>query len=176
MGLGRETKRVHSQPRVVAERSGVIARTRLSRRLKSRGGWRSEDEGSWRGRRRRGDRAAAAPRVRLLHHRPRLRARHPRPGGPPLPPDSSARVPARDSVSFTDPSILCPLVQVVRHLVAAGHDVHVVTAAPEFVFTTEIASPSLHIRKVLLDCGAVQADALTVDRLASLEKVFLFCF
>jgi hypothetical protein len=48
----------------------------------------------------------------------------------------------------------------------------VVTAAPEFVFTTEIASPSLHIRKVLLDCGAVQADALTVDRLASLEKVF----
>jgi L-arabinokinase len=61
--------------------------------------------------------------------------------------------------------------EVVRHLVAAGHDVHVVTAAPEFVFTTEIASPSLHIRKVLLDCGAVQADALTVDRLASLEKV-----
>lgn len=60
--------------------------------------------------------------------------------------------------------------EVVRHLVAAGHDVHVVTAAPEFVFTTEIASPSLHIRKVLLDCGAVQADALTVDRLASLEK------
>ena len=61
--------------------------------------------------------------------------------------------------------------QVVRHLVAAGHDVHVVTAAPEFVFTTEISSPCLHIRKVLLDCGAVQADALTVDRLASLEKV-----
>lgn len=25
--------------------------------------------------------------------------------------------------------------------------------------------------QVLLDCGAVQADALTVDRLASLEKV-----
>lgn len=61
--------------------------------------------------------------------------------------------------------------EVVRHLVAAGHDVHVVTAAPEFVFTTEIDSPCLHIRKVLLDCGAVQADALTVDRLASLEKV-----
>lgn len=63
------------------------------------------------------------------------------------------------------------LVQVVRHLIAAGHDVHVVTGAPEFVFTTEISSPNLHIRKVLLDCGAVQADALTVDRLASLEKV-----
>jgi hypothetical protein len=60
---------------------------------------------------------------------------------------------------------------VVRHLIGAGHDVHVVTAAPEFVFTTEIDSPCLHIRRVLLDCGAVQADALTVDRLASLEKV-----
>jgi L-arabinokinase len=60
--------------------------------------------------------------------------------------------------------------EVVRHLIAAGHDVHVVTGAPEFVFTTEISSPNLHIRKVLLDCGAVQADALTVDRLASLEK------
>ncbi|KAJ6819094.1 L-arabinokinase isoform X1 [Iris pallida] len=62
------------------------------------------------------------------------------------------------------------VVDVVRHLVGAGHDVHVVTAAPEFVFTSEIQSPNLHIRKVLLDCGAVQADALTVDRLASLEK------
>nr|CAD1825412.1 unnamed protein product [Ananas comosus var. bracteatus] len=62
------------------------------------------------------------------------------------------------------------VVDVVRHLIAAGHDVHVVTGAPDFVFTTEIQSPNLHIRKVLLDCGAVQADALTVDRLASLEK------
>ncbi|KAG1332002.1 L-arabinokinase [Cocos nucifera] len=62
------------------------------------------------------------------------------------------------------------VVEVVRHLIAAGHDVHVVTGAPDFVFTTEIQSPNLHIRKVLLDCGAVQADALTVDRLASLEK------
>ncbi|KAH0869446.1 hypothetical protein HID58_076468 [Brassica napus] len=59
---------------------------------------------------------------------------------------------------------------VVRHLIAAGHDVHVVTGAPDFVFTSEIQSPRLKIRKVLLDCGAVQADALTVDRLASLEK------
>ncbi|KAK1323128.1 L-arabinokinase [Acorus calamus] len=63
------------------------------------------------------------------------------------------------------------VVEVVRHLIDAGHDVHVVTGAPDFVFTTEIQSPKLHIRKVLLDCGAVQADALTVDRLASLEKV-----
>ncbi|XP_010263341.1 PREDICTED: L-arabinokinase-like [Nelumbo nucifera] len=62
------------------------------------------------------------------------------------------------------------VVEVVRHLILAGHDVHVVTGAPDFVFTTEIESPRLFIRKVLLDCGAVQADALTVDRLASLEK------
>ncbi|CAK9182379.1 unnamed protein product [Ilex paraguariensis] len=62
------------------------------------------------------------------------------------------------------------VVEVVRHLISAGHDVHVVTGAPDFVFTTEIQSPRLFLRKVLLDCGAVQADALTVDRLASLEK------
>lgn len=62
------------------------------------------------------------------------------------------------------------VVEVVRHLINAGHDVHVVTGAPDFVFTTEIQSPRLFIRKVLLDCGAVQADALTVDRLASLVK------
>ncbi|KAK4274334.1 hypothetical protein QN277_017570 [Acacia crassicarpa] len=60
--------------------------------------------------------------------------------------------------------------EVVRHLILAGHDVHVVTGAPDFVFTSDIQSPRLFIRKVLLDCGAVQADALTVDRLASLEK------
>ncbi|MQL74864.1 hypothetical protein Taro_007244, partial [Colocasia esculenta] len=62
------------------------------------------------------------------------------------------------------------VVEVARHLIAAGHEVHVVTGAPDFVFTSEIQSANLHIRKVLLDCGAVQADALTVDRLASLEK------
>ncbi|KAH6798543.1 arabinose kinase [Perilla frutescens var. frutescens] len=60
--------------------------------------------------------------------------------------------------------------EVVRNLILAGHEVHVVTAAPDYIFTTEIQSPKLFIRKVLLDCGAVQADALTVDRLASLEK------
>ncbi|KAJ8766051.1 hypothetical protein K2173_020567 [Erythroxylum novogranatense] len=62
------------------------------------------------------------------------------------------------------------VVEVARHLILAGHDVHVVTGAPDFVFTSAIDSPRLFIRKVLLDCGAVQADALTVDRLASLEK------
>ncbi|XP_051151499.1 L-arabinokinase-like [Andrographis paniculata] len=62
------------------------------------------------------------------------------------------------------------VVEVARHLILAGHQVHVVTGAPDYVFTGEIKSPRLFLRKVLLDCGAVQADALTVDRLASLEK------
>jgi L-arabinokinase len=60
---------------------------------------------------------------------------------------------------------------VVRHVIAAGHEVHVSTAVPEFVFTAELRSPLVHVRKVLLDCGAVQSDPLTVDPLASLEKV-----
>eukprot|EP00850_Spirogloea_muscicola_P015687 SM000122S25794 [mRNA] locus=s122:376915:386453:+ [translate_table: standard] len=62
------------------------------------------------------------------------------------------------------------VVEVARHLVAAGHEVHVVTGAPAYVFERDIASPALRVRQVLLDCGAVQSDALTVDRLASLEQ------
>ncbi|XP_011077667.1 L-arabinokinase [Sesamum indicum] len=62
------------------------------------------------------------------------------------------------------------VLEVVRNLILAGHEVHVVTGVPDYIFTTEIKSARLFIRKVLLDCGAVQADALTVDRLASLEK------
>ncbi|KAM7261851.1 hypothetical protein ACFE04_020928 [Oxalis oulophora] len=62
------------------------------------------------------------------------------------------------------------VVEVVRNLILASHDVHVVTVAPDFVFTSQFQSPHLFIRKVLLDCGAVQVDALTVDRLASLDK------
>ncbi|KAL4614235.1 hypothetical protein ACB092_07G039700 [Castanea dentata] len=62
------------------------------------------------------------------------------------------------------------VVEVVRHLIRAGHDVHMVTGAPDFVFSSEIQSPRLLFRKVVLDCGAVQADALTVDPIASLEK------
>lgn len=61
------------------------------------------------------------------------------------------------------------VVEVVRHLISGGHHVYVVTAAPEFVFRSTITSRKLHIRKVLLDCGAVQSDALTVDRFSSLE-------
>jgi L-arabinokinase len=42
------------------------------------------------------------------------------------------------------------VVEVVRHLILAGHDVHVVTGAPDFVFTTEIQSSRLFLRKVCL--------------------------
>jgi hypothetical protein len=38
--------------------------------------------------------------------------------------------------------------QVARHLCLAGHEVHIVTAAPEFVFTRDIPSRKLHSRKV----------------------------
>ena len=44
--------------------------------------------------------------------------------------------------------VLCK--KVVRHLILAGHEVHVVSAAPEFVFTSAIQSPRLIIRKVNL--------------------------
>ena len=58
-------------------------------RWRRRRGGRSREDG-WRRRRPR------AARVRLLHYPPRLRARHQRPRGPPLPPslppDSSARL------------------------------------------------------------------------------------
>lgn len=40
------------------------------------------------------------------------------------------------------------ILQVVRNLIVAGHDVHVVTGAPDFVFTSEIQSPRLFLRKV----------------------------
>ncbi|KAL4365715.1 hypothetical protein AHAS_Ahas07G0133800 [Arachis hypogaea] len=60
--------------------------------------------------------------------------------------------------------------EVVRQLILAGHDVHVVAAAPEFVFTNEVHSPCLFFRKLVLECGAVQSDALTVDPLATLDR------
>lgn len=53
----------------------------------------------------------------------------------------------RHVLDRTENALLC---QVVRHLIAMGHEVHVVTAAPDFVFTREIQSPNLYIRKVLV--------------------------
>jgi L-arabinokinase len=64
------------------------------------------------------------------------------------------------------------VVEVVRELVKAGHEVHVATAAPSFIFTRDITCQpgQLIVRKVVLDSGAVQSDALTVDRKGSLEQ------
>lgn len=51
--------------------------------------------------------------------------------------------------SYSQIAVLCVCVfKVVRHLINAGHDVHVVTGAPEYVFTTAVQSPRLFIRKV----------------------------
>ncbi|KAG7037579.1 L-arabinokinase, partial [Cucurbita argyrosperma subsp. argyrosperma] len=43
-----------------------------------------------------------------------------------------------------------------------SHEVHVASFAPQFVFTSAMLSPGLFIRKELLDCGAVQTDAITI--------------
>lgn len=40
------------------------------------------------------------------------------------------------------------MAQIARHLVEANHVVHIVTAAPEFVFLDLIQSGKLHLRKV----------------------------
>ena len=52
------------------------------------------------------------------------------------------------------------VVEVTRHLIAAGHTVHVVTGAPQKIWTTEIDSDRLHFRTKLVDSGAIQSDAL----------------
>ena len=62
------------------------------------------------------------------------------------------------------------VVEVTRHLIAAGHTVHVVTGAPQKIWTTEIESDRLRFRTKLVDSGAIQSDALTVDRKQSLES------
>ena len=61
----------------------------------------------------------------------------------------------------------------VRNLIAAGHVVHINTAAPRWVFDSGIdglGRERLHLRDVLLDTGAKQADALSVDRARSLQQ------
>ena len=49
--------------------------------------------------------------------------------------------------------LVMPLVsaEVIRNLILTGLDVHVVTDAPAFVFTSEFQSPRLFLYKVLLD-------------------------
>ena len=61
------------------------------------------------------------------------------------------------------------VVEVCRHLVSSGHNVHVVTAAAAGVFTREIPSRELSVRQAVLDCGSKQQDAFSVDMKGSLE-------
>ncbi|RZR91712.1 hypothetical protein BHM03_00019885 [Ensete ventricosum] len=114
-----------------------------------------------RGRRWRGLCFAGAPCLRILRDRPWVRSRHPSRRGAtiallllPLSALMLVKVssPGLGHVCLKEKNLV---LQVVRHLIAAGHDVHVVTGAPEFVFTTEIQSPNLHIRKVGLDTEEV---------------------
>ena len=61
--------------------------------------------------------------------------------------------------------------EVVRHLIAAGHEVFVCSGAPQFIFELVVPEQSrelLHFRKVTIDSGALQKDALSVDCAASL--------
>ncbi|KAL3147999.1 hypothetical protein ABBQ38_014294 [Trebouxia sp. C0009 RCD-2024] len=62
------------------------------------------------------------------------------------------------------------VVEVCKHLVAAGHNVSVVTAAAATVFTREIPSQLLAVRHAVLDCGSKQQDAFSVDMKGSLER------
>uniref|UniRef100_M4F880 Protein kinase domain-containing protein n=1 Tax=Brassica campestris TaxID=3711 RepID=M4F880_BRACM len=52
---------------------------------------------------------------------------------------------------------------VVRHLIAAGHDVLVVTGAPDFVFTSKIQSPKLKIRKYVETAVVPRAEILKTE-------------
>ena len=61
------------------------------------------------------------------------------------------------------------VVEVCRQLVASGHNVFVVTAAAAGVFTREIPSQQLSVRRAVLDCGSKQQDAFSVDMKGSLE-------
>lgn len=55
------------------------------------------------------------------------------------------------------------LLQVAKHLLDRGHEVVINTAAPLEFFTSQLPHRQLRLRKVLLDSGAFQQDAFTVD-------------
>lgn len=61
------------------------------------------------------------------------------------------------------------VVEICKQLVASGHSVHIVTAAAQTVFTREIPSKQLSVRRVVLDCGSKQQDAFSVDMKGTLE-------
>ena len=53
--------------------------------------------------------------------------------------------------------------QVCRYLLLKGHKVTINTGAPHSFFQQQLPAEGLTLRKVLLDCGAFQLDAFTVD-------------
>ena len=61
------------------------------------------------------------------------------------------------------------VVEICKQLVAAGHNVHIVTAAQATIFTREIASQQLTVRRAVLDCGSKQQDAFSVDMKGTLD-------
>ena len=54
-------------------------------------------------------------------------------------------------------------IQVCRHLLSAGHHVTINTGAPLDFFRQQLPQQALSLRTLLLDSGAVQLDAFTVD-------------
>ena len=63
--------------------------------------------------------------------------------------------------------------QVVKHIISSGHEVHVVTAAPEFVFRSSISSSRLHIRKVTFNPCSDAYDSSKWKRVSWKHFVFL---
>ncbi len=61
---------------------------------------------------------------------------------------------------------VCYVGQVARHLCGAGHEVHIVTVAPEFVFRRDIPSPKLHIRKVRMSFPCIQTNPINFSSLS----------
>ena len=55
------------------------------------------------------------------------------------------------------------ILQVCRHLLNAGHSVTINTGAPLDFFRQQLPHQALSLRTLLLDSGAVQLDAFTVD-------------
>ena len=64
---------------------------------------------------------------------------------------------------FTFSSSESFLLQICRCILDRGHDVTINTGAPLEFFTSQLPHARLHTRKALLDSGAYQQDAFTVD-------------
>ena len=65
------------------------------------------------------------------------------------------------------------MLAVCRVLAERGDTVHIVSAAPPAVFSRDAgadAAKRISVRRAALDCGAVQLDAITVDRVGSLQR------